>query len=287
MKRPRFTRRPWTRWLGILLLAAAWACEEDAPPGPDVVASMNGEELRYSDFEQFLHADLGDAAAVALASEVLTALFDRFLEEELMVREAARLELVGRSAAPREAAEALLAGVLEPREDDQAVRRFYEENAERFRVDERVELRQILVADRAQAEQAHREIQEGRSFLEVAKEVSQQLGGEAHEIQGNLSRRDLPAEFSEIVFGLQPGGISPVVQADYGFHVFQVVSRHPERHVSLEEAAPEIVRELVRRRGDAELRRVVGEAAERYNLRVHERNLPFQYTGRYRTTPGR
>jgi len=267
----------------ILLLAA---CGGNSPPGPDVIARIDGEELRYSDFEAFMVTDLGESASVALASEVLSALFDRYLDEELMHREAVRQGLVEKGASRREASAALLADAVAEVASKGEIERFYEQNIDRYRLPEQVELRQILVADRTTAETALAEIEEGAEFVAVSSRYSSDPSAADGGHQGVLAREDLPKAFAGVVFGLEAGEVSPVVAADYGFHIFQVVSRRPGSLVSLEEAALDIDHELARRRGDRALEKVVADAQERYNLAVYERNLPFVYTGKYRPSEG-
>jgi hypothetical protein len=72
-----------------------------------------------------------------------------------------------------------------------------------------------------------------------------------------------------------------VVEAEYGFHLFQVVERLPAAEVPLADARVEIGRRLRRERADARLAELVAEARRRYNVAVLERNLPFNYQGRY------
>jgi hypothetical protein len=71
------------------------------------------------------------------------------------------------------------------------------------------------------------------------------------------------------------------LEADYGFHVFQVLARLPPQVVPLDEAAGEIRATLERRAADARLGALVEEARSRYNVEVYARNLPFNYQGAF------
>jgi hypothetical protein len=84
------------RWalFAVLLLAA---CRPGPPPAPDVVARIGETEVRYSEFESYLARTAGDGETV-LASDVLSQIFDQFLDEELLVRRAAERGLVRASA---------------------------------------------------------------------------------------------------------------------------------------------------------------------------------------------
>ena len=51
--------------------------------------------------------------------------------------------------------------------------------------------------------------------------------------------------------------------------------------VPLGEVMSTLETEVAERRREEILRELVAEARERYNVRVFERNLPFNYAGRY------
>ena len=77
---------------GAVLLAAA--CQRSAPPAPDAVARLGDAEVRYAEFERYVARSAGDAGDVGLGSDVLSALFDQFLDERLLARLAADRGLV-------------------------------------------------------------------------------------------------------------------------------------------------------------------------------------------------
>ena len=71
------------------------------------------------------------------------------------------------------------------------------------------------------------------------------------------------------------------MEAEYGFHIFQVVERLPARTVPFDEAAPALADRL-REEGEREaLDRLVETARSRYTVRIHGPNLPFDYRGSY------
>jgi hypothetical protein len=291
--------------LGLLQLAA---CRASEPPAPDVVARIDGEALRYSRFETYLEQAVGDPDTV-LASDVLTALFDQFLDEELLVRLAraegfaprpdpprpaqtpARTE-AGPAAPPlppappaavRSAIEALLAART-PAPTAGEIAAYYAAHRGQFSRPERVLLRQILVEDRATAEEAVRQLAAGADFQQVARSLSRDAGGGFGGLQGELARRDLPPDFAEVIFGLREGEVSRLVPADYGFHLFQVVRRLPAAVAPLAEVRDEVRDRLRRQQADRRLAALVAEARTRYHVEVYPRNVPFNYEGSYAAT---
>jgi len=279
------TVRP-LRALPLLLVAvgvACTACDKPEPPAPDLVARIGSDEIRYVRFEEYVKRTAGDGETV-LAGPVLSQLFDQFLDEELLSRLAVDrgLARAGASAAVRRRAiDAMLTADLQnPTQAEIAA--WYQAHRGELARPERVRLRQILTEDRAAAERALREISGGADFAEVARKLSRDPAAVSGGFQGELSREDLPPAFAEVIFALQPGEVSRLVPAEYGFHVFQVVSRSPAEVVPLDEAEDEIRERLRQERADRSLTALVADARHRYNVQVVDRNLPFEYRGSYK-----
>ncbi len=268
--------------IGLVLCAACRQAEP--PPPPDLVARIGPEEIRYGRFEGYVKRTAGDGETV-LAGDVLSQLFDQFLDEELLARLAIDRGLARdatTAAARRRAIDALLAAELEKEPAPAEIGAYYQAHRGEFARPERVRLRQILTEDRATAERALRELAGGAEFSEVARRLSGDAGASSGGFQGELSRDDLPPAFAEVIFALAPGEVSRLVPAEYGFHIFQVVARSPAEVVPLEQARGEIVERLRQEQADRALSALVGEARRRYNVEVVGRNLPFEYRGSYK-----
>ena len=145
-------------------------------------------------------------------------------------------------------------------------------------------LRQLLVDDRVTAEEALARLRGGEPFEAVARSV-QPGDGPAGWVQTDLDRGAVPPVFADTIFALDEGEVSEIVEADYGFFIFELTSRKPGEKLSFEEAAPGIRRELERRAADRALADLVSDATRRYNVVVFEQNLPFDYQGNYRRKP--
>lgn len=273
--------------LVLTLVALPFAgCERPAPPPPDVAAEVAGEPVRYAEFESHLERQLGESGA-SLGSDVLSELLDQFVDERLLARLAVdeglvRAGSVARPAGRRRAIDLLLAADEEAPPTEAEIAAWYDRHRDEMRRPERVRLRQLLVEDRATAEKALAEVRAGADFATVAARVSDDpsvatMAG----LEDELSRDELPPAFAEAVFELGPGEVSEPVEAEYGVHLFLVTARLPEEIVPLAEARREIERTLRRDAADRRLAALVEEARRRYDVRVNERNLPFDYRGSY------
>ena len=268
------------RALAAVVVLAVVSCRQKSLPAPDVIARIEGTRVRYNEFERYLREN--SSGSGELGADVLPALFDRFLDERLLARAAADQGLVEPGTPAREAMAALLGSTtpLEPAAAE--IAGYYQAHQAEFTRPERVHLRQIFTTDRGAAERAAIELQSGRSFAVVARSRSRDPTAERGGDQGEMARSDLPPAIAEVVFRLRPGEISEVVEAEYGFHIFQVVERLPATVLSAEAAAPEARAALVRAREDEQLAALVAELRSRYNVEIYAYNLPFPYQGPYR-----
>lgn len=263
--------------LGRLIVAMLVAgCNAATEPAGDTVAYVDGEAIPYARFEDYVEEVTGDRGA-DLETEVLSALLDDFLLEEQLLRLAVERGLVRDGASGRAALAALLGEAEAADIDEQALRAYYASHEDEFRRPERVRLRQILVDDRMAAERAVAELEGGAAFADVASRMSIDPSAPFGGDQGELSREELPEAFAELIFALEPGERSDVVEAAYGYHIFMVDERLPPETVPYEEARPTIRSRLAGEWSDARREEIVAVARSRYNLRIEPRRLPFTY----------
>jgi len=267
--------------LAALLAALPSGCGA-AGPSPDTVAVVDGAEVTYAELAAYVEAET-DSPAAALESPVLSRLLDQHLTERLLVRVARERGLAAADADTREALAALLrsAPAGEPVQSEALAR--YQDRRDELVLPERVRLRQVLTQTREEADAARAELAVGADFADVARRYSEDPSAPYGGAQGELARVDLPEEFAHVIFGLAPGEVSEVLEADYGFHIFQVTARLPGRVVPFEEAEASLSEGIREERVRVWLDGLVEEAKSRYAVRVYEENLPFDYHGAYST----
>jgi hypothetical protein len=86
---------------------------------------------------------------------------------------------------------------------------------------------EITVTSQEQAQQLLDQLRSNNppDFSMLARENSISVSRFAGGSQGPVSEADLPAKFVETLQKLQPDQISDVVESEYGFHIFKLVSR--------------------------------------------------------------
>lgn len=110
--------------------------------------------------------------------------------------------------------------------DDAALKKIYQERLSEFSEPETRSVLQILTNTSEDAEKAHKQLQEGRDFREVAKEIAKQ--DEKITTLGTVSRRDLPGDLAHHVFKLAKGKFSAPIKDGFGHRIVMVTSITPE-----------------------------------------------------------
>ncbi len=276
-------RRGGARFLiGLVFLAGlVMGCGGGRLP-EGVVARIGNQDFHYEDFRGYVAESLGGETSggetARFGSAVLSRLFERFVDDQLLVQLARDRGLVDGESTVHEAAIRLLE-VSPPVVSLSEIERYYAENRSDFARPPRVRLRQILVQDRAAAELALAELEAGVDFGEVARLRSIGPSASSGGLQGELSREDLPPALAEVVFELGEGEWSELLEADYGFRIFEVDRLLPEETLTLAEATPTVRALLEEAQGEELVRAAAAEARRKYNLRVAVERLPFEYDG--------
>ena len=136
-------------------------------------------------------------------------------------------------------------------------------------------LREEMERRRQRAEELRRKAATGADFAALARESSEDQGTrERGGDLGTFPRDSHVKALDDAAFALKPGGVSGVVQTEYGFHVVKVFSHEGARAKTLEEASPEIRSRLFGQRQAEALAQWLKEARRKASVRINE---PFRF----------
>ncbi|HCC33447.1 MAG TPA: hypothetical protein DEQ28_06030 [Clostridiales bacterium] len=154
------------------------------------------------------------------------------------------------------------------------VRAFYDQDPERHAQPLSVQVRHILVATQAEAEEVRRLILAGEDFAQLAVERSLDPGSreEGGQLPWAISPGDerLVPEFVAAAVALGEGEISEPVKTAHGYHIIRADSVAPARQPSFEEVEAAATEELLTERR--------GQAFEAW-LEERRNAAPVTYTG--------
>ena len=141
-------------------------------------------------------------------------------------------------------------GIKKPSTDE--VKKYYNEKKDRYKKKERVYLRQIVTDDLTKAQSIRDEIKKF-DFADLAKKFSVSPEGKAGGLVGWVERGSV--DIFDKAFQLPIGGISPVLESSYGFHIFKVERKAAPGYASVEEVKDEIESALTGNKEQAEFLR--------------------------------
>lgn len=245
------------RKLAVALLAGMipllWACSGSETGGAGkILAIVNGQPITEASVEEeakslppYVRPILDTPAGRAQFLESLVTR-DLLLQEALRRGYDRRQEVRDRLNMARRSIllEALLRDVTEkaPGLSDDALRKFYEANAEAFQVGERVRVSHILFKDRAQAETMARRIKGGTPYEELLKTVSKE-GGVGADL-GFIERGKFDRTFEAAAFATPSGSVAGPVRTSYGYHIIRVGEKMPAGVQPFEEVKGQIAADL-------------------------------------------
>lgn len=170
--------------------------------------------------------------------------------------------------------------------DEEELHKYYAENAARYTVPQERRARHILVKVDASATAAERAAAKAKAqalleqvratpatFADVARKNSDDPGSAAN--GGDLDffgRGAMVKPFEDAAFALDVGGLSPVVETDFGYHVIRVDAIRGGEKKSFEAAREEILGEVRQQLAQ----RRYAESAEQFSNLVYEQHDSLQ-----------
>lgn len=145
---------------------------------------------------------------------------------------------------------------------------------------ETVTLSERAFDDRAEAEAALAEI---RAAAETETDEDAAAEGppmpEGFAAIGAFRRGELPDAVSEVVFELEAGAVTEVIEADSGYRLYRVEERQPGGRLEFEEVEEVVQLTVLRREADARIAAFLEDLRARHPVEVHAARLRFPYVG--------
>jgi len=157
-------------------------------------------------------------------------------------------------------------------------RQYYQDHQDAFSRPERVKLRRVFLsagddaAERARVkarlEAVAEEARLGADFAELAKQYSEGPDAADGGLMGWVSRGDLVPELENAAFALAEGGISEIIETQWGFQLLKVEEKEGAGLASFEEARTDIEPLLRSRYADERYQKWIAELRKRSRVRV-------------------
>jgi parvulin-like peptidyl-prolyl isomerase len=120
-------------------------------------------------------------------------------------------------------------------------------------------------AARATIERAQAELANGRSFAEVADELSN-CPGRGGDL-GFFPRGQMVESFDAVVFSLSVGQVSEIFRTEFGFHIAKLIAKKPEGIQPFDQVRGNIEQHLLAEKRQAVLHQFVDELRAKADIR--------------------
>lgn len=220
-----------------------------------VVAKVNDVEITSSDVERFL-VDIGPQMAAQFQSEEgINRIIEELVNQELLSADAIEnkidesdefLEVLEDTKDKLLKSFALTKLISEAKIEESEIKKYYDENKEKFTKAETAVANHILVETEEEANAIIDEINNGLSFADAAMKYStcpsKDVGGNL----GEFSRGQMVPEFEDAVFEMKKGDISSPVKTQFGYHIIELLENNPAGTEELEDVEPAVRENLLR-----------------------------------------
>lgn len=168
----------------------------------------------------------------------------------------------------------------DPKVSDEEIKKFYDDNPDKFLQEEQVRVSHILIGAgakasaedkkkaREKAEKLQKEVAGGADFVQVAKDNSTCPSAKNGGDLGYFGKRKMVPPFEQAAFALKPQEISPVVETEYGYHILKQTDRIKGDKVSLAIAKQKIESYLKAQKVNQAMAIFVGEARGNAKIEV-------------------
>jgi peptidyl-prolyl cis-trans isomerase C len=238
--------------LGALALPAA-AQDKATPAGDPVVAKVNGAEIHRSEIVHELQG-MGAQAQQLPPQMLYPQLLQKAIVTKLVASQGYAQKLQNDKEVKdrlKEAEEQIVADVyvhktVTPKITDDKLKAKYNDVVAKFKPEDEVRARHILVPTEAEANELLKQIKDGGDFAKLAEEKSKDTGSAKQGGDlGYFPRSAMVKPFAEAAFALKVGEISEKpVKTDFGYHIIKVEDRRKSSPPPMEEVKDQLTNQV-------------------------------------------
>jgi peptidyl-prolyl cis-trans isomerase C len=128
---------------------------------------------------------------------------------------------------------------------DEDLKKFYEQNKDKFKTPDQVKASHILVKSEKEAQDLLAQIKAGGNFEELAKKHSTDGAAAKGGDLGWFSKGSMIPEFEKVVFAMKENQLSGIVKTKFGFHIIKLTGKRPAGERTFDEVKEQIKASLL------------------------------------------
>ncbi len=233
-----------TKCIAVALCSVAlFACQ--GTPGSStaakqegqVLAEVNGKKITSGDFSREVKNLPEYLRAMATTPQGRKEMLDTMVIRELILQKASKdgldkgpeIEEKLQELKKRLIVEAFLKKKVETdaQISDADLKKFYDQNIDKFKAGEQIRASHILVKTEQQAKDILTQLKGGAAFEELAKKNSVDSSSAKGGDLGWFGKGAMVPVFERAALALKEGQVSDVVKSDFGFHIIKLTGKRP------------------------------------------------------------
>lgn len=237
--------------LGALALPAIAA---EAAADDPVVARINNDVIHRSDVMQEMQM-MGPQAQQIPPQMIFPQLLDRMIAAKLLtakgyaegLENSKEVKEEVKNAERQIVAEDYIHRTIQPQITDARIKEFYDtEVVAKFKPQEEVRARHILVSTEAEADDIIKQLKDGADFAKLAEEKSKDTGSAKNGGDLNYFTHDsMVKPFADAAFAMKVGEVSSTpVKTEFGYHIIKVEDKRKSSPPPLDEVRAQIVNHI-------------------------------------------
>lgn len=260
--------------LGALAIPAM--AQDKAAEGDPVVARVNGDKILRSEIVRELQSLGGQAQQIPpqmlypqlLEKAIVTKIVsEKGYAEKLQNDKEVKERL--KDAEAQIVADIYVRKAVEPKITEDKIKARYDELAAKYKPEDEVRARHILVPTEKEADELLKQIKDGADFAKLATEKSKDTGSAKQGGDlGYFTRGVMVKPFAEAAFGMKVGDISEKpVKTDFGYHIIKIEDRRKSSPPPLAEVKDQIRNQVGQELVQKLVKELVGKAkVEKFNV---------------------
>lgn len=200
-----------------------------------VIAEVNSGTITTGDFDRELKNLPEYLKAMAETPQGRKEMLDTMVIRELILQQAAKdgldkgaeIEEKLQDLKKRLIVESFLKKKVEAESNvsDEDMKKFYEQNKEKFKSGDQIKASHILVKTEKEAKDIQAQLKGGGNFEELAKKSSVDSSSAKGGDLGWFGKGSMVPAFEKAALALKEGQISDVVKTDFGFHIIKLTGK--------------------------------------------------------------
>ncbi|MFX0549706.1 peptidylprolyl isomerase [Hathewaya histolytica] len=243
----------------------------------NVLAKVNGIEITEENLNALMSSLDPQVAMQFYSPEGKERLLEELINQELFYAEALdknfaeeeefknEVERIKKNTLKQYALRKVLA---EAKVTEEEAEEFYNSHKESYSKPEEVRASHILVDTEEKANEILKDIKEGKSFEDAAKENSKcpssSVGGDL----GAFAKGRMVPEFEEAAFKMEIGDISEAVKTQFGYHIIKLTEKTPAGVAPFEEVKSQVYNAVLGMKQQEKYMDKAKQLREKFNVEI-------------------